>query len=342
MTNQRMQVVGFFVLFATVLAVVLIMVLPFFKLLALAAILAIMFSPIHLRVLQRLGSKSLSALITVLLMFAILLVPLWLFGQVLFSELVSLYGKFRQNQAIFDQTALISSLPAGLQGLVQQFSQDLASRLSGLTGQLIQNATSLVVNVSGFLLAFFFVFFVFYYLLRDGDRIKAYFNSVFPLSQAHESLIVSKLEKAVSGVIKGSFLVALCQGGVGLIGYIIFGMPQPVLWAAFTVLAALVPNVGTSVALVPAILYLFLSGHTGAAAGLAIWGAFAVGTIDNFVSPKLIGRNAQLHPVLVFLGVIGGLQLFGLLGFLLGPVIMAVFMELLDIYRSDLKMYLEK
>lgn len=342
MTNQRMQVIGFFTLLIAATFVVLLMVLPYFKLLALAGILAVLFLPMSRKIIARTGSEVLGAALSVLLAFAVLMVPVWMFGQLLFNELAALYGKFKQGQVLFDQTTFIHSLPQFLQNIIQTLNKDIATRLSGLAGTVLQSFTDLLLNLSGFFLAFFFVFFVFYYLLRDGNKIKKYFNEIFPLSETHENLIVKKLEQAISGVMKGSFLVALCQGGVALIGFLIFGVPQPVLWAAFTVLAALVPTVGTSLSLIPAIIYLFISGQTGAGVGLTIWGAVAVGSIDNFISPRLIGNRASIHPILVFLGVIGGLQMFGVIGFLLGPILMAVFITLLDIYRTDLKAYLEK
>ncbi len=342
MTNQRMQIIGFFTLLAAAAFVVLLMILPYFKLIALAGILAVLFLPMSRKIIARTGSEVLGAVVSVLLAFVVLLVPVWMFGQLLFNELAGLYGKFKQGQMLFDQATFIHSLPQSVQNIVQTLNKDIAVRLSSLAGTVLQNITDLLLNLPGFFLAFFFVFFVFYYLLRDGEKMKKYFNDIFPLSQTHENLIVKKLEQAISGVVKGSFLVALCQGGVALVGFLIFGVPQPFLWAAFTVLAALVPTVGTSLALIPAILYLFISGHTGAGIGMMIWGAVAVGSIDNFISPKLIGNRANIHPILVFLGVIGGLQLFGIIGFLLGPILMAVFVTLLDIYRTDLKLYLEK
>jgi predicted PurR-regulated permease PerM len=117
-------------------------------------------------------------------------------------------------------------------------------------------------------------------------------------------------------------------------------VPNPLLWGSFTVLAALVPNVGTSLSLVPAVLYLFMMDRTGAGIGMAIWGALAVGLIDNVVSPRLIGAQAKLHPVLVLFSVLGGLQLFGFLGFLIGPIIMSMFVVLIEVYSVDLKKYL--
>jgi predicted PurR-regulated permease PerM len=143
-------------------------------------------------------------------------------------------------------------------------------------------------------------------------------------------------------VVKGSFLTALVQGVIATIGFFIFGVPVPLLWGLFTVLAALVPTIGTALSLVPAVIYLLVTGETGNAIGLAIWGAVAVGLVDNFVGPKIVGSRTQLHPVLVLLSVLGGIQVFGLLGFLIGPIVMAIFVALIDMYRTDFKSYVEE
>jgi predicted PurR-regulated permease PerM len=108
----------------------------------------------------------------------------------------------------------------------------------------------------------------------------------------------------------------------------------------FTVVAALVPTIGTSLSIVPAVIFLLITGQVPAAIGLAIWGLVAVGLVDNFIGPKLIGGSTKLHPVLVLLSIIGGIQFFGILGFLIGPIIMAIFVSMVEMYREEFTDYL--
>lgn len=342
MTNQRLQIVAFLLVFIVMGLIVALMWWPFLKLLALVGILAILFLPVYDRLFEKFKSEPLAALLTLLAILLIVMVPLYVIGQLLFNELIGLYNQLRGGSISISKSQIVESLPFQLQPVLTNFLQDLGSKLSNIAANAFQGVTGVLSNIAGFFLSFFLVFFSLYYFLRDGKKIKGYISGVFPLSQAHENVLVSKLEDAVVGVVKGSFLVALIQGTVATVGYLIFGVPNPFLWGVFTVLAALVPTVGTSLAIIPAVLYLLISGSTGAAVGLGIWGAAAVGTIDNIVSPKLIGSRTRLHPLLVLFGVLGGMRLFGFIGFLLGPIIMAVFVALLDIYRQDLKQYLEK
>lgn len=342
MTNQRLQVASFITLFTVFGLVGIFMFWPFLTLLALGAILAILFLPVHDFLLKKVKNESLAAFLTILVILFIVMVPLYLLGQALFGELVNLYSSYKGGGVGINKAVLLQHLPEQVRVVTENLLLDINQKLSDFTSNAFMGITAIISNVAGFFFGAFVTFFTAYYLLRDGKKLKAYFNTVFPLSETHENLLMAKLESAVNGIIKGQFLVALSQGTVGTIGFLIFGVPQPFLWGAFTVLAALVPTVGTSLALIPAVIYLFLTGHTGAGIGMAIWGAAAVGTIDNIIGPKLIGSRTQLHPLLVLFSIIGGIGLFGVVGFLLGPIFMAVFVTLLDIYRTDLKIYLEK
>jgi predicted PurR-regulated permease PerM len=153
---------------------------------------------------------------------------------------------------------------------------------------------------------------------------------------------MEKVVVAVNGVVKGSFLTALTHGVSATIAFFIFGIPAPVIWGVFTVVAALVPVVGIWVSLGSAIIYLLVTGNTGSAIGLAIWAMVSVTLIDNLVGPRIVGGRAKLHPLLVLLSVLGGIKMFGPLGFLIGPITMAIFVTLVEIYREDFKAFVEQ
>ncbi len=341
-SHEKLQLAVFLTVLVLVGIIVTLMWLPYSTLLAMAVILAVLFWPVYRKLQIAFKNGPLAAITSILIILLIVMAPLFLIGQLLFNELIGLYNQLRQGSAHINRSELVASLPENLQGLARNFLSDLGARFSQLAASAFQGATKIVSNVAGFLLSFFLVFFTVYYLLRDGQNVMKYLSTVFPLSAKHGNILVEKLSSAVSGVVKGSFLIALIQGTVSTIGYLIFGVPNPFLWGAFTVITALVPTVGTSIAIVPAVVYLLITGHTGAGIGMAVWGVIAVGLIDNFLSPKLIGSQTKLHPLMVLFGVLGGIKLFGYVGFLLGPIIMAIFVTLLDIYRDDLKGFLER
>lgn len=337
---NRIQTISFLVLLLVVFILVLFIFKPFVNIIALAVILAILFYPVYKWLLLRVKYPGIASICTVLLILLIIAVPIWFFGQVVLNEILALYDRYRSGGSVIDRSQIISTLPHQLQTVIQNLSSEINAFIGRLSSEAFASISSIVSNIAGFVIATFMLFFIVYYLLRDGEKIRVILMDISPISSAHELKLIDKIVSAVNGVVKGAFLVALTQGIVATIGFLIFGIPEPFLWGAFTVISALVPTVGTSLSLIPAVIYLLVTGHAPQAIGLFIWGAVAVGLVDNFLGPKLVGRSTKLHPVLVLLAVIGGLKFFGVLGFLIGPILLAIFVALIDMYRKDFKEYL--
>lgn len=342
MNYKKLQVITFLSLLVAGLIFVVAVFWPFLNIIALAMILAILFLPLMHRIERRVTSKTIAAGSTLIIMILIFLIPLALFGQLIFNEIANLFEKISSGALTISQDEIVASLPESVRDSIVQLSSGLNDFAASFTRNAFQSFFSLLSNVTTFFISVFLLLFTVYYLLRDGHKIKEVIMDISPIADKQEHILFTKVVRAINGVVKGAFLMALLQGVVATIGYFIFDLPNPLLWGMFTVLAALVPNIGTAIAMVPAVAYLLITGNTGDGIGLAIWGAIAVGLIDNLVSPKLIGSQTKLHPVLVLFSVVGGLQLFGFLGFLIGPILMAVFVALIEMYRTDFKTYLEQ
>lgn len=338
LTHERLQFIVLSLIFMLLGVAVTLIWWPFLKLLVMSGILAILFWPLYERMEKRMSNPVMSATATILILLIILIVPLIILGQMLYGELADLYINLKDIH--ISQAQVLAKLPVQFQPWAIEFLTDLGSKAGEFAGGVFTGLSQAVSSAAGFFFSVFLMFFSLYYFLKDGNQIRLFANKILPLSANKENVLVSKLSLAISGVVKGSFLVALIQGAVATIGFYIFQVPNPLLWGSFTVLAALVPNVGTSLSLIPAVLYLLMIDRTGAGIGMAIWGVLAVGLIDNVVSPKLIGAQAKLHPVLVLFSILGGLQLFGFLGFLIGPILMSMFVVLVEVYSIDLKKYL--
>jgi predicted PurR-regulated permease PerM len=341
MTIKRLQVISFLVLILLVLILAMLLIRPFFEIVALGFIFAVLLHPFYSWLKSRIGSRGLAAGLTLLLFAVVVIVPLSFLFQMAWGELLDFYHRLTSNGFIFSTQELFSRVPQSLQPLALRLNTDLTSWLAQLSSHLFAGVSGLLSNIAKFVFSVFLLFFVTYYFLRDGQTIRSVLLDLSPLATSQEHELFGRLIAAVNGVVKGSFFTALIQGIVATAGFFIFGIPNPLLWGAFTVLVALVPTVGTSLAIIPAVLYLFLTNHVGASVGMLIWGALAVGLIDNIIGPKLVGSTTKVHPLLVFLGVLGGLQLFGFAGFLLGPILMAVLVALIDIYRKDFKDYFQ-
>jgi predicted PurR-regulated permease PerM len=142
------------------------------------------------------------------------------------------------------------------------------------------------------------------------------------------------MARAVRAVATGTLLMALIQGTVATVGFLIFSVPKPFLWGTLASIGALMPGVGTSIATIPASIYLLATGHTVQGVGMILWAALAVGLIDNLVGPYLIGKRSNMHPFVILIAVLGGINLFGPVGFIVGPVVVTLFFVLLEIYNQ--------
>jgi predicted PurR-regulated permease PerM len=172
-----------------------------------------------------------------------------------------------------------------------------------------------------------------FYFLKDGPRFAQSLMNYSPLPDKYDRDILHKLRIAVHSVFRGSLLVALIQGVLTGIGLAFFGVPNPSLWGSITAICALIPGVGTSLIVIPSIIYLFVTGNTFGAIGMTLWGVLAVGLIDNLLAPSLLSQGIRIHPMLVLFSVIGGISLFGPLGFIFGPLTISLLLALLEIYR---------
>jgi predicted PurR-regulated permease PerM len=199
------------------------------------------------------------------------------------------------------------------------------------------NIDSLFSKAAGFVLGAVVLLFALYFILRDGKSLKRQLVNLSPLPDRQDEQIFSKLNSAVHSVVWGSLAVGLIQGVLTGIGFAIFGVPSPALWGSVAVVAALVPGIGTALVLIPGVVYLFATGSAGMAIGLLIWGAIAVGLIDNFLGPLLINRGVKIHQFLILLSVLGGLSFFGPIGFIAGPLVLSLLFALLEIYKENLK-----
>jgi len=163
-----------------------------------------------------------------------------------------------------------------------------------------------------------------------------------PLQDVHDEEIFNKLTLATNSVIKGNLIIVLIQGAMAALGFFLFGVPSPVLWGAVAAVAAVIPGFGTALVVAPAIIYLLFNGETSSAIGLFIWGLTAVGLVDNILGPKLVERGMKIHPFLILLSILGGLALFGPLGFLFGPLVLSLFFALSEIYSAMHKEHQDK
>lgn len=304
---------------------------PFLSPLVVAITFAVIFYPLYRAVKASVIYESLAAFITTILVLLIVLLPLVFFGVQIFQEARDLYTQLSLTTDFADR------LPRGAQeqveNLVPQLTLNIGMYVRQILNWLLQNAGSAFSGLAQIGISIFITVLAMYYLFKDGPRLRQALFRLSPLLDTYDTKISERLHTAVTSVIRGTLVIAIIQGIACAIGFIIFGVPHAALWGSVAVLAALVPNIGTALVLLPAILFLLLTEHMVASIGLLVWGVAVVGLIDNLLRPKLIERDLHIHPLLILLAVLGGLAFFGPVGFLLGPLTLSLLFALLDIYQ---------
>jgi predicted PurR-regulated permease PerM len=174
-----------------------------------------------------------------------------------------------------------------------------------------------------------------FFLLRDGAEIREAVRGISPLTRGQELEIVDHLTRTVKGILQSMVLVPLAQGVVALIGFWAFGVPAPLLWSLMVVFAALIPIVGSPLAWVPAGLYLMYEGSMAKGLGLLLYGAVLISGIDNVIKPLILKGAAQIHMLLAFLSILGGVFAFGPKGLIVGPIVLSLVLSAYRIYRYD-------
>jgi len=336
MTNYKLQISFFTVLITGALILSFFILKPYLVALFIAIILRIVFDPFHGRILSLVkGRESLAALLSVIGVFIFIVIPFVLLGFFLFDDLKDLYVRIIAGNFDADFiNRLTSPISSFLQNYFPGFSFDVISYLKQGLSQLIVNLGSIFSGLVQLTFDFVIMIMALFYLFRDGSRFRERIISLSPLSDNYDENILTKLAKSISSVMKGSLFVSCIQGVLAAIGFFIFAVPNPILWGAVAAIAALVPTFGTALVIVPAIVFLYWSGLGASALGLIIWSAVVVGMVDNLIAPYLIARGSQIHSFIILLGVIGGLWFFGPIGFVAGPVVVTLLLQLLEMYPS--------
>lgn len=344
LTRAHLFAAAFFALFLYILYQAGHIIAPFLTALLWAGIITLALLPLYRRILSLFNGRAtvaatLMTLITVLLVVG----PAVALIIMLTTQAIDIYQystealrsgvianaweRFMQSQV---GTLLTDMTAAGpdLKARVLQTIRDLSAGIASQFGALLKNTFVIIMNILIMIIAVFFFF-------RDGETYYRTALELLPFTQEQKETVAQKTYDTFTAVINGVFLVALFQGAMTGIGMAIFGFSFAVFWAFVAAALALLPVAGAALIWVPASAYLYLNGAEGKAVLLVLWGIVFVSLPDNFLKPLLIGKKAHLPVFLLFLSILGGLQVYGFLGILFGPLIVTLLTALVKIYRDE-------
>jgi len=308
---------------------------PFLAALTLAVAIAVAAFPLHGRVSRRIKSRSLAAGATLLLVIIVIVAPAFFIGQQVAVEAAKgveqiranltpeNWERFQQEYPRLGRIADRIEREVNLRDTLQQ----AAGAVSGIALSAVKGSVQGVVKL-------FVVFFFLFFLFRDWEGALAGLRAVLPLTDAEADKLFKGVADTINAVFNGMLLVALAQGTLGGLMFWWLGLPAPILWGAVMAVLSFLPMLGTGIIWVPAAAFLALQGHWIKAFILVGWGVLAIGLVDNFMYPTLVGKKIRLHMIAVFIALLGGVTLFGFAGVILGPLLFAMAYEVLQIWRE--------
>lgn len=317
---------------------------PFFGAVFWAALLAIVFHPLTRRLDRRYPAHSnLTALAVLLLAVVVVILPLSLFLVSLVSEAAHLYRQLDSGE--IDLAVYVDRIKEAfpvLKDVLDRAGIDLADVKQKLGDAAVtvsrfaaQQAVSIGQNTFQFGLSVVLMLYVAFFLLRDGEWLTDLLVRALPLGDARERLLFAKFAEVARATIKGNLVVAGVQGALGGLIFSLLGIEGAVFWGFVMAIASLLPAVGAALIWGPAAIYLLATGAIWEGVVLVVFGAGVIGLVDNLLRPVLVGRDTKLPDYLVLLSTLGGLGLFGLSGFVLGPLIAALFVAFWDIFMRE-------
>jgi predicted PurR-regulated permease PerM len=324
---------------------------PFLSVIILAAVVTGIFNPVY-RFLNRKFSPTISSLITCLIIFFVLFIPVSVFVGILANEAYDMYlgakGALLSNpfKELIENSKIVERINDILANFGITITGDEANRAIAELGRavglyLYQQARSMTANIFNFLVDFFFMLLIIFYLLIDSQRLVAFIVKLSPLPDDQDEKLFQKFKDMAGAILVGNGLGGLIQGTLGGAVFAICGFQSPFLWGVIMALLAFLPIVGIGAVFLPAAIYLFLQGRIGTGIFFVVFYAVLSGGVEYFFKPKLVGQRIQMHTLLVFLAIIGGLKLFGILGIIYGPLVVTAFLTLSDIYESSYQRIIE-
>ena len=316
---------------------------PFLFAIMWAIVLKIVFNPVHNWLLARIRRPALTAIVSVLVVTAVGVLPLALIGTALAFQLTSLGGTAQDLvKSLLQDPGKNVIVQKGLE-IVRRYvdldkmlaAENIQSVLGSISQPILQGTLRFLGGALGVIVSIFLVLFILFYLFRDGDRFRDQLLEVLPLERKRAEELLARTRSVISASVNGVLVIAALQGALGGLMFWILGLPSPVVWGVVMALLAMLPMGGTGIIWFPAALILIFTGHWIKGVVLLAFGALIIGTVDNLLRPRLVGGKTGMHDLTVFFSVLGGMKVFGMVGFLLGPVMLAITFSLLSLYRQD-------
>jgi predicted PurR-regulated permease PerM len=311
---------------------------PFLSVIVLGASFAIILYPIF-RWIKKHITKNISWLastITIILSFIIIGIPIFFLIKTVVFQVQESYVNVISGT---DTGAIINKIDLKINNILPEgINFNTREKIINIASSLTDNLATFFTYTFGTVIMAVLLVLTVFYMLNNGTQWKDLLASMLPLSKNNVNEIVAKLKEAVNRIFRGFFFVGLVQGFFAWVGFMIFNVPNALLWAVLASLASIIPTFGTSVITVPIMIYLVLIGQYFNAFLLLLWCILIIATVDNIISPYVISKNTDISPMFILFSVLGGIALFGAIGIIIGPLVISLLFCLVSIYKREAKL----
>ena len=332
------------VLLAGALSLSFVTVRPFATAMLSALVLAIAFGPLHVRIERRVTKPSMAALVSTTIIVIAFLAPVALIITAIIRELTDAYQALAPGAASETANRLWGAVKPPLEAMAARVGMngnDLLEagreRIREAGAAFVGQGVRVLSAASGGVVKTIVAIGVLYFLLRDGEKMRRSVVAWSPLGARHTETLLDSAEQMVTASVYGVIAVALAQGALCALGVWMAGLPSPLLWGVAAAIVSVLPLFGSTLVWLPAAGVLFAQGSIGWGIFMLAWGAGIVGTVDNLVRPLVVGAKSPMHPLVIFVAILGGVEAFGLIGILAGPVTVAVTVTLFGILREEIR-----
>ena len=320
--------------------------LPFYGSIMWGVIIGLIFKPLHHRLHTRLrGTGTAAALLTLLLVLVVVIIPLALIAASLARDAASFYQRLQSgeiNAASYFRRSF-DALPTWVTSLLDRFGLTDFDSVQSRLGEALAQATQLIatqalgigMNTFDFIIGLFITLYLAFFMLRDGQLLARAFRHAVPMAVAHKKELIDKFTTVIRATVKGNLIIAAIQGALGGLAFWFLGVKGALFWAVLMAFLSLLPAVGAGLVWLPVAVYFLLSGAIWQSIALTLYGVLVIGLVDNLLRPALVGKETGLPDFLIMISTLGGMAVFGINGFVLGPVIAALFITVWHIYTVE-------
>jgi len=345
MRTSQLERGAFLLLLAAVTVLFCWVLLPFMGAVMWSVALAILFTPIYRRLVRRMGGRNnLAALLTLTVALVIVILPLIAIAMSLVTEAANVSQRMRSGDLSFTRylQQMLDAIPRWARDLLERVGlgdietmlDKVARGAAAASQQIAARALTIGQNTFEFLVSFGLMLYMLFFLLRDGGQLSGTIRNALPLAKPHTNFLLGKFTTVIRATIKGNVVVAVIQGAIGGLTFWALGVQGSLLWGVVMTILSLLPAVGAALIWGPVAVYFLATGSVWQGVVLILIGVFIIGLVDNVLRPVLVGKDTQMPDYIVLMSTVGGLALFGINGFVIGPVIAAMFMAAWHVFAT--------